>query len=90
MIKMKKDIVKIWEEHSGFEAIALTVGVIVGHLAGLFSIMCLRAWLTMLLWNWVAVSLFNAPVLTFWTAFGLRWLCSLLFKSKTSVKKSEE
>lgn len=87
---MKKDIVKIWKEHSAGVATALTIGTIVGHLVGLFSIMCLRAWLTMLLWNWVAVSLFNAPVLTFWTAFGLRWLCSLLFKSKTSVKKSEE
>ena len=87
---MKKDIVKIWEEHSVVEAIALTASVIVGHLVSLFIIMCLRAWLTMLLWNWVAVSLFNAPVLTFWTAFGLYWLCSLLFKGKTTVNKESE
>lgn len=87
---MKKDIVKIWEEHSAVEAIALSVSVIVGHLVGLFIIMCLRAWLTMLLWNWVAVSLFNAPILTFWTAFGLYWLCSLLFKGKATVNKESE
>ena len=63
-----------------FLAIVFAVGVC-------FGIMCLQAWLVMLLWNWVAVALFNAPVLTFWVAFGLRMLCSLLFTRKTTVKK---
>jgi hypothetical protein len=44
----------------------------------------------MLLWNWIAVDLFGAPVLGFWMAFGLRWLCSLLFKSKVTVNKKSE
>lgn len=33
----------------------------------------------MLLWNWIAAGLFGAPVITFWQAFGIGWLCNLLF-----------
>lgn len=87
---MKENIMEIWEEHSGIRALILSILLVVGYLVGYFGIMCLQSWLVMLLWNWVAVGLFGAPVLTFWVAFGLRWLCSLLFKSKTIVKKSED
>jgi hypothetical protein len=85
MIKMKENIVAIWEEHSAGKAIILTICAVAGHLVGYFGVMCLQSWLVMLLWNWVAVDLFGAPVLGFWMAFGLCWLCSLLFKSKVTV-----
>ena len=88
---MKERIVEIWEEHSVIGAIILIICMVVGYLAGYFGIMCLQSWLVMLLWNWVAVDLFGAPILSFWVAFGLRWLCSLLFKNnKATVKKSED
>lgn len=87
---MKERIVEIWEEHSVIGAIILTICVVGGYLAGYFGVMCLRSWLVMLLWNWIAVGLFGAPVLTFWVAFGLHWLCSLLFKSKVTVNKKSE
>lgn len=87
---MKEHFVKIWEEYPTGKAIIIIVCAIVGGLAGCFGIMCLQSWLVMLLWNWVAVDLFNAPILSFWTAFGLHWLCSLLFKSKTTVNKKSE
>lgn len=64
-----------------------TVGIIICAIALTFGVMCLQAWLVMLLWNWIAVGLFGAPVLSFWVAFGLSWLCSLLFKSKLTVNK---
>ena len=87
---MKERIVKICEEHSGAEAIILTICVVAGCLVGYFGVMCLQSWLVMLLWNWVAAGLFGAPALSFWVAFGLRWLCSLLFKSKTTINKNTE
>lgn len=87
---MRERIVKIWEVHSVFGAIILTILAAVGFLAGYFGVMCLQSWLVMLLWNWVAVDLFGAPVLPFWVAFGLRWLCSLLFTSKATVNKKSE
>lgn len=85
-----KKITVVWEEYSVGWAILATIGIVIGAIAWTFGIMCLQSWLVMLLWNWVAVELFGAPVLGFWVAFGLRWLCSLLFKSKTTVKKESE
>ena len=83
-------IVDAWEEYSVGVAILAIIGIVIGAIAWTFGIMCLQAWLVMLLWNWIAVDLFGAPVLGFWVAFGLRWLCSLLFKSKVTVNKKSE
>lgn len=85
-----KKIVDVWKEYSVGVAILATIGIVIGTLALSFGVMCLQAWLVMLLWNWVAVDLFGAPVLGFWMAFGLRWLCSLLFKSNVTVNKKSE
>ena len=79
-----------WDSYSVGVAIVATIGIVVGALALAFGVMCFQAWFVMLLWNWIAVKLFGLPVIGFWMAFGLRWLCSLLFKSKTTVKKSED
>ena len=83
-------IVDVWDDYSVGVAILATVGIVIGAIALTFGVMCLQAWLVMLLWNWVAVGLFGAPALSFWVAFGLRWLCSLLFKSKLTVNKKSE
>lgn len=83
-------IVDVWDDYSVGVAILATVGIVIGAIALTFGVMCLQAWLVMLLWNWIAVGLFGAPVLSFWIAFGLRWLCSLLFKSKLTVNKKSE
>lgn len=83
-------IVDVWDDYSVGVAILATVGIVIGAIALTFGVMCLQAWLVMLLWNWIAVGLFGAPVLSFWVAFGLRWLCSLLFKSKLTVNKKSE
>lgn len=83
-------IVDAWEDYSVGVAILAIIGIIIGAIAWCFGLMCLQSWLVMLLWNWVAVDLFGAPVLGFWTAFGLRWLCSLLFKSKANVNKKSK
>ena len=91
---MNKTIVKklmdIWEDYPAGLAILATIAVVIFAIAWTFGLMCLQSWIVMLLWNWVAVGLFGAPVLSFWVAFGLRWLCSLLFKSKLTVNKESE
>lgn len=38
----------------------------------------LETWAIMALWNWLAVSLFGAPEITFWMAAGLMFLINLL------------
>lgn len=83
-------ITDAWEEYSVGVAVLAIIGIVIGAIAWCFGMMCLKAWFVMLLWNWIAVGLFDAPVLGFWMAFGLRLLCSLLFKSVVTVKKSED
>ena len=81
----------IWEDsYSVGAAVGATIAIVLVCLALAFGSMCFQAWLVMLLWNWVAVNLFGLPVIGFWLAFGLRWLCGLLFRSSTSVKKSSD
>ena len=88
--RVVEKIVDAWEEYSVGVAIFAIIGIVIGAFALSFGMMCLQAWLVMLLWNWIAVELFGAPALGFWMAFGLRWLCSLLFKSKVTVNKKSE
>lgn len=91
---MNKTIVKklmdIWEDYPAGLAILATIAVMIFAIAWTFGLMCLQSWIVMLLWNWVVVGLFGAPALSFWVAFGLRWLCSLLFKSKLTVNKESK
>jgi hypothetical protein len=79
----------IWDTYAWGIAFLFTIGIIVFALGVAFGVMCLKAWLVMILWNWVAVSLFNAPTLSFWLAFGLSWLCSLLFKTVSKSKSND-
>lgn len=64
----------------GFCTVALAVLMV-------FGLWCIEGLIFMLLWNWVAVGLFSAPVLTFWQSFGLCLLLSVIgrfFKSTSS------
>lgn len=51
-------------------------------LLGLF----LKPLIVMWLWNWVMVSLFGLPHLTYWLSFGLSWLVSLLVGKTAGTK----
>ena len=81
----------IWEDDPSVgAAVVATIAIVLGCLVLCFCSMCFQAWLVMLLWNWVAVDLFGLPAIGFWLAFGLRWLCGLLFRSSSFSKKSSD
>lgn len=67
--------------------ILLLVALVVGLVFGTF---CLEGWIFMLLWNWVAVELFSAPILGYWLCVGtvifITFIGRLLFGFKISVK----
>lgn len=42
--------------------------------------------ITMWLWNWIAVELFALPYIGYWQAFGLQWLCHILFGHTVTVR----
>ena len=56
---------------------------------GLIALLFLGPAITMWLWNWIAVGLFNAPVIGYWTAFGLQWLCHILFGRTVTVRSAK-
>jgi len=60
-------------------ALLALIAVVSGILGGIF----------MLLWNWVIVGIFGAPVLSFWQAWGLWIIISMVggsFRCATSSK----
>lgn len=82
---MFKAIVEVWDKYDGFFAVLAVIAFIIGFLGMAFGLWCLQAWLVMILWNWVIVSLFGTPVLTFWLSFGLVWLFHLLTKGLVKI-----
>lgn len=64
--------------------LALVLGIV-------FGVFCLQGWIFMLLWNWLAVSLFNAPALGYWVCvgivFALNFLGRLIF-GRTHVSQN--
>lgn len=77
-----------------FKSIGKTEDKILGYLAiflmalGILTLLFLGPAITMWLWNWIAVDLFGAPVIGYWTAFGLQWLCYILF-GRTVIVRSK-
>ena len=53
------------------------IGVILGML--LFAVF--MVWLLAVCWNCTMPYLFGLPTLTFWKAWGLMFVCSMLFKT---------
>ena len=90
IVKFYDVATKVWESQSHIVAILMIIAGIVIGTSIVFGFICLRAWIIMLLWNWVAVSLFNAPALSFWLALGLSLLCNMLFKSSSSNKNEKD
>lgn len=70
-----------WSSHDeiGCGAAILIVLLLIG-------LLFLGPAITMWLWNWIAVDLFGASVIGYWTAFGLQWLCHILFGHTVTVR----
>lgn len=63
------------------------ITVILGAIALLFFVAALMSLPVMLLWDWLMPTIFGLPEITWLQAWGLLFLCGLLFKSHTTVKK---
>lgn len=64
-----------------------TVVNFIGILIIAFIADLILAWPIMLLWNWLMPLIFGLKVLTFWEAFGVMLLCSLLFSNSSNYNK---
>lgn len=56
------------------------LGILVLSILLSLLICIIFAYPTMLLWNWLIIKIFDLPSITFLEAFGLNFLCCILFK----------
>ena len=70
-----------------FIIFVFALGFVVFALGFVVLICLLLALPTMLLWNWLMPSIFGLCKIGFWKALGLSLLCSILFRSNTTIKK---
>ena len=63
------------------------IGTIVAAIAFLVGLSLIMALPTMLLWDWLMPELFGLKEVTLFQAWGLNFLCGMLFKSHTSSSK---
>ena len=59
--------------------------IIAGIFALIIGLSAALAAIVMVLWNWVMVSIFGLPAISFWLAWGLMILCGILFKSTAHI-----
>jgi len=62
------------------------IGTIVAAIAVLVGLSLIMALPTMWLWDWLMPHLFGLKEITLFQAWGLLFLCGLLFKSHTTSK----
>jgi len=62
------------------------IGTIVAAIAFLVGLSLIMALPTMLLWDWLMPELFGLKEVTLFQAWGLNFLCGLLFKSNNTSK----
>ena len=70
------------------QVVAAGIAAFVGIVGAAFAYTFLLGWLVMLCWNYLA-PIFSVPLLGWWQACVLMFMCSILFKSTASFKKSE-
>lgn len=74
--KPRKSMDDWWSERSIGQKILLVIGFAI---AGV-GFMALIGLVVMLLWNWLMPDIFGLKTVSYWQAFGLLALCTILFK----------
>jgi hypothetical protein len=65
-----------WEDRSLPQKILIVAGFILLGIGLLFAF----GWVVMLLWNWLMPDIFGLKQISYWQAWGLLALCTILFK----------
>ena len=67
------------------EKFLLSLMVMLGAIVYTLGIALIHGIFVFFLWNALVPELFGLTALTFWQAFGLTWLCNILFKGAGST-----
>lgn len=77
-----EELLKKEKKYTAAEVIGVIIGVIIILALG-FGLLCLEAWICMLLWNWFVVGMLgfvNLYMENIWMMWGVILLCNILFK----------
>lgn len=89
---MKNSVDNIYDHCGCLLGTLVLILCIVLALGIAFGLFCLQGWIFMLLWNWLAVSLFGANPLGFWVCvgivFALNFLGRLIF-GRSRVRRED-
>ncbi len=80
MSENSRDFEAWWSDQS----LPVKILVVIGFAILGFGILALFGWAVMLLWNWIVPETFGLKPLTYWKAWGLFLLCSILFKGMST------
>ena len=61
------------------DELMIVIGTMLGVVALSFGMALVESVFVWLLWNWLMPGIFGLPGITIWQAFGLAFLCGLLF-----------
>lgn len=90
---MKNRIDEIYDNSGCFVGTLVIILVVILTLGIIFGAFCLEGWIFMLLWNWLAVQLFDVATLGYWMCvgivFALNFLGKLIF-GRTQISKSKD
>jgi hypothetical protein len=75
---MKNSVNNIWEVCDCLVALIILILLFAFMLSVVLGVLCLQGWIFMLLWNWLAVSLFSAPALGYWVCVGIVFALNFL------------
>ena len=80
---MKDNMVEICEKCGCLLGGLLITLCLILALGIAFGVFCFEGWIFLLLWNWIAVGCFSAPILGYWVCvgivFGLNFIGRLIF-----------
>lgn len=68
---MKDNMVEICERCGCFVGGLLIALCLILALGIAFGVFCFEGWIFLLLWNWIAVGCFSAPILGYWVCVGI-------------------
>lgn len=69
------------------EKIILIVSAVLLMVAIAFGVSLILAIPTMLLWDWLMPQIFGLKEITFMQAWGINWLCAILFKNTNTSSR---
>ena len=91
-MRVKESVEEIYTKAGCLLGSLILLIVLILALGIVFGVFCFEGWIFLLLWNWLAVGYFSAPILGYWACvgivFALNFIGRLIF-GRTTVNSGD-